>query len=230
MTITIIGTSHIAQESIEEVKQTLLLENPDILAVELDIHRLYALQQPKRHRISLYAIKEVGVKGFLFALLGSWASQKLGKIVGVIPGEEMLTAVKCAKQQGLELALIDQPIDITLKKLSQRLTWNEKWHFVVDIVKALLFRESEMKKLGIDSFDLRKVPSKTIIKKLIATVKERYPNLYSVLIDDRNRFMARKLKHLQVQYPEKHIVAVVGVGHEDDIKRLLRHIDVVARR
>ena len=36
----IIGTSHIAKESVEEVKDTILKEKPDIIALELDRKRL----------------------------------------------------------------------------------------------------------------------------------------------------------------------------------------------
>ena len=40
----------------------------------------------------------VGIKGFLFAILGRWVSKKLGNLVGVKPGSEMLTAMKLAKK------------------------------------------------------------------------------------------------------------------------------------
>lgn len=232
MEISIVGTSHIARESIEEVSQTLLRENPDIVAVELDPQRLYALQNRQRkqhHHFSMYGIKKVGVKGFLFALIGSWISQKLGKMVGVMPGEDMLTAIKIAQAHNLEVALIDQPIDITLKKLSQRLRWREKWHFITDLLKALFFKEKELQNLGLKTFDLRTVPSKVVIKKLIERVRERYPTLYSVLIAERNTYMAQRLKQLQIQSPEKKIVVVVGAGHEDEIRRLLHRIDIVSK-
>ena len=41
--ITIIGTSHIARESINEVKDQIENNQPDIIALELDPKRAYAL-------------------------------------------------------------------------------------------------------------------------------------------------------------------------------------------
>ena len=46
-------------------------------------------------------------------------------------------------------------------------------------------------------------------------VKERYPNFYRVLVEDRNKYMAKKLFKLMRNYNK--IVAVVGAGHEEEI-------------
>src|SRR3989344_3598196 len=125
MEIKIIGTSHIAQQSIQEIKKALSEEQPDIVAVELDVERAVALFQKRRTRISLFQIPTIGVKGFLFATVGHALQQKLGKMVGVSPGSDMKTALELARKQKLQVALIDQPIKITLQKFSQNLTWRE---------------------------------------------------------------------------------------------------------
>jgi len=54
--LTIIGTSHIARESIEEVRNTIFKEKPDIIALELDRKRLYALMHKKKEKLSIYNI------------------------------------------------------------------------------------------------------------------------------------------------------------------------------
>ena len=97
--LTIIGTSHIAQQSIDEIKSTIEKEKPDIVAVELDKNRLYSLmQKEKQKHLSFRQIKSIGFSGFIFAVIGSYVQQKLGKIVQVQPGEDMLTAVKLAQK------------------------------------------------------------------------------------------------------------------------------------
>lgn len=214
----IIGTSHIAKQSIKEIKQAFNDLKPDILAVELDKRRVYALLSEKQGKPSLYDIRRIGFKGFIFALLGSWISKKLGKIVGVKPGSEMKTALGLAKENQAKVALIDQPIEVTLKRFSTTFSWKEKWNFIVDIVNGLFLR----KKDPLLNFDLNKVPEKKIIRMMIARVKERYPNIYKVLIEERNYFMARKLKKLIAEHPAKKILAVVGAGHEDAILDILR--------
>ncbi len=214
----IIGTSHIAKQSIKEIKHAFDNLKPDIVAIELDKQRAYGLMNEKKGKPSFYDIKRIGLKGFLFALLGSWASKKLGKLVGVTPGSEMKTALTLAKENKVKIALIDQHIEITLKRFSKALSWKEKWNFLVDIIRGLVFR----KKDPLLNFDLNKVPEKKIIKMMIDKIKERYPNIHRVLIEERNYYMARKLKKIMSEHPDKKILAVVGAGHEEEILNILK--------
>ena len=158
--ITIIGTSHIAKQSLLEVKKTIEELQPDIVAVELDKKRLPALFAEQRKGVRFSDMWLVGIKGFLFAALASWAEAKLGEAVGVKPGAEMKQAIVIGRKQKAQIALIDQDIEVTLKRLSVTLTWKEKWNFIADVIKSLVSKKPEF------SFDLRKVPE----EKLIATM------------------------------------------------------------
>ena len=213
--LTIIGTSHIAKQSLDEVERAINVEKPDIIALELDRRRLYSLFK-KPGRIRIYDIKKIGIKGFVFSLLGAWAGKKLGKMVGVMPGSEMKKAVKLAKKNKIKIALIDQDIEITLRKISKSLTWKEKWNFFADVVKAVFSKKKTLE------FDLTKVPSKKVIKKLVGQVKKRFPNVYNVLIEERNHIMAENLRKIMEMHPDKKILAIVGAGHEDDILNLIK--------
>ncbi len=213
--VIIIGTSHVAQESVDKVKKEIIEKKPDIVALELDSKRLPALE--KQGKKNYFAtLRSVGIKGFLFSLLGEWAERKLGKIVNVKPGTEMLAAVKIARKNNLKIALIDQDIELTLRRFSNAISWREKFRFVLDIVKAPFSKRKV-------SFDLRKVPSKKLIKTLIDEVKKKYPNLYRVLIEERNEFMAQNLYNL-MKTNEK-IVAVVGAGHEEEIIEMIKELE-----
>ena len=117
----IIGTSHIAKQSLDDVGKAIEEGKPDIIALELDRNRLYSLFK-KPGKIRIYDIKRVGIKGFVFSLIGAWAEKKLGSMVGVAPGSEMKKAVVLAKKKGIKIALIDQEIEITLKRFSKSLT------------------------------------------------------------------------------------------------------------
>jgi len=205
--LTIVGTSHIAIESINEVKAVILKEKPDIVALELDRPRFRALISGKKGKVSVYDIKRIGLNGYIFSLIGAYAERKLGEIVGVKPGEEMLKAAETAKEVGARIALIDQNIEITLKRFSKSITIKEKLRFVLDIVKNVI-KKPEIR------FDLEKVPEKDIIFELLNEVKKKYPNVYSVLVEERNKIMAKDLYTLMQKYK---VVAVVGAGHEDEI-------------
>ncbi len=214
--LTIIGTSHIAQQSLDEVKKAIEDEKPEIVALELDKRRLYALMSAKKGKIRFSDVFKVGVKGFLFSLIGAWAEKKLGEQVGIMPGAEMKMAVRLANKDKIRLALIDQDIEVTLKRLSKSLTWKEKWNFIADIFKAVVLRKKEVE------FDLRTVPDKKLIKKLINQVKKRYPNVYNVLVKERNEFMAKKLVKLMKMKESEKILAIVGAGHEEEIIDLIK--------
>lgn len=226
MGLKIIGTSHIAEESIEEIK-TILAGEVDIVAVELDVQRAMALMEKKKSKIRPAEIFKIGVAGFLFVKLGQLTQKKLGKMVGVNPGTEMKTALILAQKKKLQVALIDQPIQITLKKFSQALTLREVGRFFFDMASGLFFPKRQMKKLGFCKFDLRKVPKKEVIEKMIDYVKGRFPSVYKTLIDDRNRYMVRKLVKLLRAYPGKEIVAIVGAGHVKGMEKLLLKVDVI---
>src|SRR3989344_4729952 len=74
--------------------------------------------------------------------------------------EDMPTAYNLARKNKARIVLIDQPIEITLQKLSKELTFREKARIVWDIVSSPFSKEKV-------SFDLRKVPEKKLITRLI---------------------------------------------------------------
>ncbi len=206
--LTVIGTSHISIESVKEVENNILKIKPDVVALELDRLRFESLIYKRKKKFRLRDIKEVGFKGFLFNLLGSYIEKKLGKIVNVAPGSDMKKAVETAYKIKAKIALIDQDIKITLKNLSRKIDRKEKIKFFMDLIKALVGK-------GKVKFDLKKVPSSELVRKLTNKVKKEYPNVYKVLIEERNQVMGKYLYRLVQDYDK--VVAVVGAGHEEDI-------------
>ena len=68
----IIGTSHIAIESIADVKSSILKSRPDIVALELDSLRLNAMLSGRKRKLSVRDILKLGVKAYLFSIIGAW--------------------------------------------------------------------------------------------------------------------------------------------------------------
>jgi pheromone shutdown-related protein TraB len=219
--LVLLGTSHIAKQSLKEVESAIKRQKPDILALELDRKRLASLMAKKRPKLRISDIGRIGIKGFLFNLIGAWAEKKLGQKTGVPPGSEMKKAFEIAREKGIKVALIDQDIEVTLRKISKRLTWREKWNFLVDLFKAVVLRKKEI------VFDLRKVPSSRIIKKMTKEVKIRYPNVYKVLVEERNLIMARRLFSIFSNNQEKKVLAIIGAGHEEEIISLIKGMEPI---
>ena len=213
--LTMIGTSHIAIQSVGEVESFILKEKPGFVALELDKRRFFSLFYKER-RLRLSDIKELGIKIFLLNFIGSWIEKKLGEKVGIKPGSEMKKAVECSKMVGSRICLIDQDIRITLKNLLKT-PFTEFLKLVFDSLLGAVFKRDVIK------IDLREVPKKSIINKVLSTIKQRYPNIYKSLIADRNKIMAKSLIKLMSLHKQAQILAIVGAGHEDGIIKIIKN-------
>lgn len=203
MPVKIIGTSHIAKESTEEVKRTIKREKPDCVAIELDPKRYYALiQSPEQKR-------KIGLRYGLTIWLFGWLQQKLGKAVGVFPGSEMLAAIESAKNVGAKIVLIDRDIEETFRAI-MAIPLREKLKLFFGIFALPFSREK---------VDLRKVPEERVIADAMRYMKKELPGFYKVLVGDRNKCVAEWIKKLETEF--SNIVVVVGAGHRKDLERMV---------
>ncbi len=212
--LTIIGTSHIAMQSIKEVESLILKIKPSIIALELDSLRFAALTKRKR-RLNLSQIRKLGFRVYFLSLVGSYIEKKLGKLVKVSPGSEMKKAIALANETKARIFLIDQDITITLRRLSHSITKKEIFRLLLDFITAP-FKKQQYR------IDLTKVPSKKIINEMLNQLKKRYPNIYKTLIKERNIIISKNLKDIMFKYPDEKIIAIVGAGHEDAIIKELK--------
>ena len=209
--LTLIGTSHIAKQSINEVKTAISKQKPEIIALELDRSRFHAILQKNK---SSPKLRGLSLTEAIIVLIGYYSEKILGKAVGTSPGDEMKTAILLAKQNNSKIMLIDQNIRITLKRLKNQLTFKEKLRFFLDLLTAPFQKKQKI--------DLNKVPPQQIITKILKETKKKYPNLHKVLIEERNIIMAKNLNRIMQKYPEEKIIAIVGAGHEEDIISILK--------
>ncbi len=216
--LTVIGTSHIAEDSVSMVREAILAENTAIVAVELDHARLHALLSEEKPSLSFAMLRVMGLTGFVFFAIAGFLQRKLGKMIGAVPGQEMKTAVQIAQENKIRVALIDQPLNITMHSLSRISTW-EKLKLARDFVLGITGIETDKVQ-----FDLTKTPDSKFVTMAMKKLKERYPGLYKALVADRNEYMARMLARLMKLEPQSRIVAVVGAGHEGEIVKLVRKL------
>ncbi|HIH55511.1 TraB/GumN family protein [Candidatus Woesearchaeota archaeon] len=210
----IIGTSHIAKQSIDEITRTFKSYDPDIVCVELDPKRLHALMTDAKPDYSLAGIKRYGLQGYLFAVIGGFIQKKLGNVVGTKPGSDMLTAVNLSRINKKQLMLVDQDIEITLKRFSKEFTFKDKMRLLWDIIKSPFGKKIKI--------NLNEVPKEKIIEQMIGQIRERYPSLYGVLIQERNVVMAKNINKIKEKNPDKKILVIIGAGHEKDLLKLIQ--------
>ena len=94
-TIYLIGTAHISQRSVQEVRETIEAVQPDTVCIELCKTRYDSLMDESRWRkLNVFEVIKQGKVLFVWANLSLAAFQRrLGDRLGVKPGAEQLEAV-----------------------------------------------------------------------------------------------------------------------------------------
>ncbi len=199
--IHIYGTSHVSEDSLKVIDEKIDEHDPDIVALELDLLRLEALltgDRPSSGPVFLWIMKKF--------------QNFVGSRTGVMPGEEMLHAFKKAIDEDREVALIDQDIRITVNRLGE-VRRKEKVKAAFSLLGGLF--------IG-GGFDLSSIPQDEQIERLLEEFKDRYPELYNVLVRERDQVMSDALRQLQTENPDAEIVAFVGAGHEQELRERLQ--------
>jgi len=243
--VILVGTNHIAQKSIEKIKKTFEDNSPDIVCLELDKNRYPALFQKSKPSLNPALILKVGVKGYLFSLIGGFVQRYLAKKTGMTPGVDMRTAALLAKEKKIKILLIDQDIQKTLWNISHRISKQDKKNFWLDLWWSLIlsilgvnlfFKIFKSKKitnrvknrilsLTSKGFSIKDIPNQDIIEELMIKLEFIYPSLYKILVHDRNRYMATNLHNIMLRAPNKCIVVIVGAAHVSGMYNLLRKFD-----
>lgn len=200
--IKIYGTSHVSQESIEVIEDA-FSDSPDVIALELDPPRLEALMFEGRGRKD----------GDLFIRLLEKFQKFIGGKTGLMPGEEMLYAYNRGIQENLDVALIDQDIRVTVSRLKQ-VRRKEKVKAFFSVAAGFLLPFG-------DGFDLAKIPEGDKIDLLVAEMRESFPGIYQVMMEERNVVMAEALMRLQEDNPDSDIAVFLGAAHKNPVKEIL---------
>jgi len=214
----LVGTSHISPESKKRIIFAFNKIKPEIICLEIDAQRLAILKDPNKKKIGLSAIKQIGITGYLFAIIGGYIQKKLGSMTGMMPGEEMLLGATIAQKNKIKLELIDQDVRITLRKIN-KIPFKEKFKIFLDFVKAPFQKNNKIK------INLAEIPDAELVEKLTEQIRTRYPYIYKIIIEERNKHMAKRLFILRKNNPDKQILAIVGEGHIKGMKYELKKLE-----
>jgi pheromone shutdown-related protein TraB len=212
-TIILVGTAHVSQESIDLVRRVIEAEKPDAVCVELDARRYAALAD--RHKFAALDIKEIIKKKQLSTLLINLMlasyQKKLGNQLGVLPGMELMEAAKLAKEKGVPVNLSDRDVRVTLRRAWYATSFFKKGYLLASLF-ASLFDKTE-----ITEEKLAELKKKDVISELMQELGAMMPELKRVIIDERDIYLAEKIK----EAAGRKIVAVVGAGHVEGITRAI---------
>jgi pheromone shutdown-related protein TraB len=219
--IILLGTAHVSKESVRLTADVIEAEKPDTVCVELCESRYQSIRQKDKWQDTdiVKVIKEKKTFLLLSNLLLVSFQKRIADKLDVKPGEEMIKAMEIGEALGAEIHLADRNIRITLLK-----TWRAMglWSKVKLLFQLIL---SIGKIDEINEEDIEKMKQEDVLHTLLSEVGKSLPILKDILIDERDQYLAQKIRTA----PGNKIVAVVGAGHVPGIKKCWnKDIDIEA--
>lgn len=202
--ITLIGTAHVSQDSVELVKQTIEEVCPDTVCIELDAERYENLQNPKAwENTNVAEIIKHKKTGLLLANLFLSSYQKrIAQKLNTTPGQEMLQGIESARSKHCDLVLADRTIQTTFLRIWRKLSLWEKCRLLLGLLSGGNDGPDE-------EADLNELMKKDNLEAAVSSIGESFPKISEILIHERDQHLAYKIKTA----PGKKIVAVIGAAH-----------------
>ncbi|HPW68339.1 MAG TPA: TraB/GumN family protein [Deltaproteobacteria bacterium] len=203
--VIVVGTAHVSQSSVDEVRAAIREHHPDEVAIELCQSRFDVLMNPGgwQDMDIIRVIKEKRTSFLLANLVMASFQRRIGERFGVKPGDEMRAAIEEAQSAGVPIALVDRPVQLTLQRAWKSLRiWG----------KIKLLFSSLYSILAVDEIkeeEIERLKDKDALTSTIEEVARQAPTVKLVLIDERDAYMARRIVDLK----GRKVLAVVGAGH-----------------
>ncbi len=226
--IILLGTAHVSSQSAEEVRAFIEEEKPDAICIELDEDRYQNLLNPERWLQT--DISDIIRKKQTFLLLSniilSAYQRRMADKFDTSAGKEMVTAIEEAGKYNIPLVLADRSIKTTFKRIWAKHSLKEK----AKILAALL--STDEAEQNITAEDIEALKNSDMLEAALKEVSKEFPTVYEVLVDERNRYLAEKIRNA----PGKKILAVIGAAHRSGIieamdqKQDLRELESVPEK
>jgi len=206
--ITLVGVGHVFALS-DRVKALIRQKHPEVVCLELDIARYTALLNRDETR-------SVPVQYRLLA----YFQKRMARQYGTEVGQEMVAAAEAASEIGAKIALIDMDAAAVLTRMWSRMSVRERFKLLTGSVIGL-FASKERVEREVERYEEQE-------ESYIESLADEFPSVKQVLIDDRNRHMADRIRKIATEHPN--ILAVLGDGHISGVAERLDPLEVEAYR
>ena len=220
----VIGTAHVSQRSVEEVRHVIAEIKPDLVCVELCKPRHDALTKDSAFRdLDVFKVVREGKTLYLLAHLAlSSYQRRIGASLGVKPGAELLAAVKTAQELGIPVELIDRDINVTLKR-----TWANLglWKRSMLLSSLLVGWEDDNKGEAVTAKTVEDLKEPKALSEMLTELGRAVPEVKGPLVDERDQYLASKMTDAGAG--KQKVVAVVGAAH---VPGMTQHIGTYVDR
>lgn len=203
--IILIGTAHVSRQSAEQVKEVIDREQPDSVCIELDEQRYQSIiDNNKWKQTDIFkVIKDKKATLLLMNLAISSFQNRMAKQFDIKPGQEMIQGITSANENGAEIVLADRNIQTTFSRIWHNLGWTGKSQLLTSVFFSIFSKDT------ISEEELENMKSKDTLNAVLAEFTESFPKLKTPLIDERDQYLAQKIKDA----PGEKVVAVLGAAH-----------------
>lgn len=210
-TFFVVGTAHVSQRSVDEVKEVIDAVKPDVVCVELDKHRFDALTKDSAFRdLDVFKVVREGRTLYLLAHLALASYQRrIGASLGVKPGAELLAAVTAAQERGIPVELIDRDINITLKRTWANLGLWKRSMLLSSLVVG--WDDDDSKGEPVTERTVEDLKEPKALSEMLTELGRAVPQIKGPLIDERDQYLATKA--MTAGNGKQRVVAVVGAAH-----------------
>ena len=212
--IILIGTAHVSRHSADQVKEVIEAERPDTVCIELDDARYQTLMADDRSKEAdiFQIIKDKKATLLLINLAVSSYQKRLAKQFGLQPGQEMIQGIHSAQEIGANLVMADRNIQITFARIWNNVSlWGK-----AKLMTQILFSIFSSEKITED--ELEKMKTQDMLDAMLQEFTDSFPRLKVPLIDERDQYLAQKIK----EAPGDKVVAVLGAAHVPGIKEQIK--------
>jgi pheromone shutdown-related protein TraB len=221
--VSLLGTAHVSRASAEVVRRLCEQSDYDAVAVELCPSRYHAILDPDSlARMDLFKVLREGKGPMVAASLALGAyQQRLAEEFGIEPGAEMRAAIDAAKAASVPVLLIDREVGVTLKRIYHNVPWWRRFGLVAGLLASVISREK------ISEEDIEQLKQGDLLETTFSQFADQSRELYQPLIDERDQYMAIRLREEIMTSGYRRVLAVVGAGHLAGIARYLSAMNQV---
>jgi len=206
--IVLVGVAHVIDVS-KPIGSLVEHYAPGAVGIELDPARYRALQEGAPRG-------KVPIPYRLLAVMQRRLADQFGGEVGA----EMLAAVDAAKARGSQVLFIDMDAGRLFNSLITQMPLKERVGMVLSSFGGLFMTRKRVEK------ELQEFQENE--ERYMDTLGKSFPTVKRVLIDERNEHMARNILKAEGLYGS--VLAVIGDGHVEGIRRIISREDLVAYR
>jgi pheromone shutdown protein TraB len=193
----------------------------DCVAIELCYSRHRSIIDPDAlAKMDLFQVIREGKATMVAASLALGAfQQRMAEKLDIKPGAEMRTAIAVGDSLKMPVLLIDREIGTTLKRVYRRVGFWQRMNLIAGLMVSVVSRHE------VSEDEIERLKEGDILESTFAQFAEEAKELYTPLVDERDKFMAARIKQEVRKGKHRHMLAVIGAGHLKGIAHYLQHWD-----